>query len=207
MRAAVVGLLVGVAFVLSGCQYLLGGMMGGPIMPPIGGSFDPGAFGSFDPGMFPSFEPGGPEFSMPPPDAIYKTGSATVTIDGKASTYATLTGPAALIADYGANATWTDGAGHYLVIYGAHTGDAEADAESRFVSIEQIADGHHWTSSNQPGCKLDIATADTTGFTGTASCANLRWSDAIAPVDGSGNPTFVDGQAPFDLEVTFEAKP
>ena len=31
MRAAVVGLLVGAAFVLGGCQYLLGGMMGGPV--------------------------------------------------------------------------------------------------------------------------------------------------------------------------------
>ena len=59
MRAAVVGLLVAAAFILCGCQYLLGGMMGAPIMLP-GESFDPGDFGSFDPGDFGSFDPNDP---------------------------------------------------------------------------------------------------------------------------------------------------
>ena len=199
MRGAIVGLLVGTAFVLSGCQYLLGGMMGGPvILPPIGGSFDPGAFGSFD--------PNDPGFSLPPPEATYVTGSATVTIDGAASTYGTLEDPGALIADYGANAIWTDNAGHYLQIYGARSGNAAIDSAAQFLSIEQVADGNHWTAFNQPGCKLDVTRADKTGFTGTATCTGLRWTNAIAPVDASGNPSYIEGRAPFDLEVTFEAK-
>ena len=49
MRGAVIGLIVATAFILSRCQYLLGGIMGGPVTLP-GGSFDRGAFGSFDPG-------------------------------------------------------------------------------------------------------------------------------------------------------------
>jgi hypothetical protein len=78
VRGAVIGLIVATAFILSGCQYLLGGMMGGPIVLP-GGSFDPGAFGSFDPGMFGSFGPNGPQFSMPPPTATYSKGTASIT--------------------------------------------------------------------------------------------------------------------------------
>ena len=77
MRAGVVGLLVVAAFVLSGCQYLLGGMMGGPLVPPLGGSFDPGAFGSFD--------PNDPMFSLPPPLATFTTGAASVAIAGNTS--------------------------------------------------------------------------------------------------------------------------
>ena len=82
MRGVVVGLLVATAFILSGCQYLLGGMMGGPIIGPIGGSFDPG--------VFPSFDPNDPMFSMPPPSATYTKGSARLTIDGKATTLGSL---------------------------------------------------------------------------------------------------------------------
>src|SRR6476659_7048237 len=103
MRGAVVGLLVATAFILSGCQYLLGGMLGGPMVLP-GGSFDPG---SFDPGAL---------GSIPPPDSTYATGSATVKINGASSTYGTLAGPAFLMADLGANAMWTDSHGHYVQV-------------------------------------------------------------------------------------------
>jgi hypothetical protein len=205
MRGVVVGLLVATAFILSGCQYLMGAMMGGPIGLP-GGSFDPGAFGSFDPGDFGSFDPGA-FGSFPPADAIYKTGSATVKIDGTSSTYGTLAGPASLMADLGANAMWTDGHGHYLLVAGAKSGNPLIDGGSDFVQVEQIVDDHHWMTGDPSDCKVDVTTADKTGFSGTASCKGLRWSDAIAPFDASGNPAFVAGQAPFDLEVTFQAKP
>ena len=75
MRGVVVGLLVATAFILSGCQYLLGAMMGGPMILP-GGSFDPGAFGSFAPGDFGSFDPNDPIFSLAPALATYTKGSA-----------------------------------------------------------------------------------------------------------------------------------
>jgi hypothetical protein len=197
MRGAVVGLLVSTALILSGCQYLLGGLTGGPMVLP-GGSFDPGAFGSFDPGAF---------GSIPPPDATYKTGSATVKIDGTSSTYGTLAGPASLMADFGANAIWTDGKGHYVQVVGAKTGNPLVDSGAAFVQVEQIVDDHHWTSGDASGCTVDVTSADKTRFSGTASCKGLRWSDAIAPFDASGNPAFVAGEAPFDLEVTFQATP
>jgi hypothetical protein len=60
---AVAAALVAAAFVLSGCQYLLG--LNGLTPPPgaspdpgVFGSFDPSAVGSFDPGLFGSFDPG-----------------------------------------------------------------------------------------------------------------------------------------------------
>jgi hypothetical protein len=205
MRGVVIGLLVATAFILSGCQYLMGAMMGSPIVLP-GGSFDPGAFGSFDPGGFGSFDPGA-FGSFSPPAATYKTGSATVKIDGTSSTYDTLTGPASLMPDFGANAMWTDGHGHYVQVVGAKTGSPLIDSEAGFVEVEQIVDDHHWMAGDESGCTVDVTSADKTGFSGTASCKGLRWSDAMAPVDASGNPAYVAGQAPFDLEVTFRATP
>ncbi len=94
--AAVAAALVGAALVLSGCQYLLGPLVGGPIYP-----VDPGDFGSFDPGEFGSFDPNEPGFSIPPPAATYQTGSATVTIGDSVTTLDRLAAPGSLMTDYG----------------------------------------------------------------------------------------------------------
>ena len=60
------------------------------------------------------------------------------------------TGSASLMADFGANATWTDGHGHYVQVFGAKTGDTTLDAEAGFVQVEQILDTHHWTRRSVP---------------------------------------------------------
>lgn len=199
MRGAVIGLLIATAFVLSGCQYLLGGMLGGPVILP-GGSFDPGDFGSFDPGDFGSFDPG-PVFSLPPPLETYTKGSATVTIDGKTTTLGSLNGTAATYEDLGAQVGWTDGAGLYLRFYG----EPGSEFGDGFVLLDRVVDGKHWTTADPAGCKVTTAETAAKELSGTASCHGLRWADAIGsgPLDSS----FIAGQAPFDLEVTFEAKP
>ena len=201
MRAgAVAAALVGAALVLSGCQYLLGPMVGGPIYP-----IDPG-FGSFDPGEFGSFDPNEPAFSMPPPAAIYETGSATVTIGDSVTSLDRLAAPGSLMTDYGGSALFTDGAGNYLQVYGAKPGGSTF-IEPAFLTIDRIADGRHMTASDPVGCKVTITAADTTSFAGSASCKGLRWMDALAPYGATGHPIYIKDLPAFDAEVAFSAKP
>jgi hypothetical protein len=196
---AIAAVLVGAALVLSGCQYLLMPPFGGPILPA-----DPGDFGSFDPGEFGSFDPGE---APPAPSATYLTGSATVTIDGSPKSLDRLAAPGSFMDYYGGNAVWTDGAGNYLQVYGARAGGTTFDEGGAFLALERVADGKHLTAADPGRCKLTITAADKTGFAGSASCKALRWSDAIAPVDGVGYPSYIKDLPPFDAEVTFSAKP
>ena len=142
--AAVAAALVGAALVLSGCQYLFG-PFGGPILPP-----EPGDFGSFDPGEFGSFDPEDPAFSFPPPAAVYKTGSAKITIGDSVTSLDQLLAPGALMADFGGNAIWTDKAGNYLLVYGGRTGEVVAAARQGRAEDQERDDldpldprGHH----------------------------------------------------------------
>ena len=202
MRAAVVGLLVVTAFVLSGCQYLLGGMMGVPVGPVLGGgSFDPGDFGSFDAGGFGSFDPG--DFgSMPPPLAVFTTGSASVTVAGKTTTLDTMNSGAAIYPEYGTAIGWTDGDGTYVHFYG----ETDPTYGDGFVMLDRIANGQHWTIYDPSGCKVTVKQNDAKGVSGTASCKGLRWVDAMSAAE-PGEPSLVPGQAPFDAEITFQAAP
>jgi len=200
MRAAAVGLLVAAAFVLSGCQYLLGGMMGGPILIP-NGSFDPGEFGSFDPSDVGSFDPD--EFSFPPPTATFTKGSATLTIDGTASTLDKLSGNAAIYEGMGSEVGWTDGDGLYARFYG-EPGSVFGDG---FVTIDRVVGGQHWTVADPSACKVTLEKNDATGVSGTATCKDLRWVDALTAGGSPTDPGFIKGEEPFDAEITFEATP
>ncbi|MFL5689112.1 MAG: hypothetical protein ACJ77I_08970 [Chloroflexota bacterium] len=201
MRGAVVGLLVATAFILSGCQYLLGGMMGGPVLLP-GQSFDPGMFGSFDPGDFGSFDPNEPLFSFPPPLSTYTKGSASVTIDGKTTAMDSLNGRAARYQDLGAEVGWTDGAGLFVRFYG-EPGSPDGDGAGILI-LDRIVDNKHWTTGDFSRCKVSVSESADKTLSGTAACKGVRWADTMSSAYGPGN---VDGQAPFDVMVTFEAKP
>jgi hypothetical protein len=207
VRASVVGLLLAAAFVLSGCQYLFGlAAGGGPIVPggPVvvpGGSFDPGMFGSFDPGDFGSFDPNDPGFSMPPPTTTYTNGSATVTIDGQATTLGELSGTAGVYEGLGAEVSWTDGAGLYLRFYG----EVDSPFGDGFVILDKIADGKHLTTIDPSGCKVAVDKDTGTTLSGTATCAGLRWADAISPT--LEPPSASSGEPAFDAEITFRAEP
>jgi hypothetical protein len=196
-RGAVAAALVGAALVLSGCQYLLGPLAGGPIVPG-----DPGAFGSFDPGDFGSFDPGNP--MLRPPAATYTMGSASVAMGGTPIALDHLSVPAFLREDIGSNAVWTDGKGNYLQVFGEKAGVTSAGA---FVSIDRIADGKHLTATDVDHCKVTVVMANKTGFSGSASCKGMRWNDAMTPFDRVGNPVFLENPPAFDAEITFEAKP
>jgi hypothetical protein len=198
VRAAVVTVLVGAAFVLSGCQYLLGPgwWQSSTILEPPGGSFDPGAFGSFDPNE--------PAFSFPPPLVTYTSGAATVVIDGTTTTLGRLSGKAASYADFGTEVTWTDGKGLYLR-FGSPPIPQSIAGNGYFI-IDRIRDGQHWMSSDAIACPVTIEKMDKTGLAGSASCKGLRWMDAMSTMSGP-EPVLIAGQPRFDAQVMFAAAP
>lgn len=200
-RAGIGALVAATAFFLAGCQYLFGlSGMGPPVGPP-GSSFgpaDPGQLFSFDPGDFASLEP---ELSLPAPSAVFKHGSARLTIDGTTTNLDALASTAAMYPAFGTEATWTDGQGMYVRSYGSSDG-----IDGWFVSFDRIRDGSHWTTDDPTRCTVAIDHADKTGIQGTASCKGVRWIDTMTGF-ASGDAAYVAGQDPFDATVTFEATP
>ena len=195
-RGGVLVGLVGAAFVLSGCQYLLGlGAFPQPI---------PGEFGSFDPGESGSFDPG-PGFSLPPPLGTFATGSASVTIAGTTTIYDRLVGPAKVYQDLGTEAGWTDGKGLYLHYYGMI--EPGGPGEDGFVTLDRIKDSQHWSTVDPTLCTVQITQSDAKGLAGTASCKGIRWVDTMASFNGGIQPAYVEGQAAFDAEIAFRASP
>jgi hypothetical protein len=200
MRLGIAAALVGAVFVLSGCQSLFG-LSAFP--PPAPGSFDPGEFGSFDPGEG-SFDPG-PEFSLPPPLATYTKGTASVTVGGKTTKYDHLASPAKVYEDLGTEAAWTDGGGLYLHYYGML--EPGTPDEGAFVTLDRIIDGQHWSSADPTVCTIKLTQSDAKGLAGTATCKGVRWIDTMASFGGGLQPAYVEGQAAFDAQMTFQAAP
>ena len=183
-RGVVAAALVGAALALSGCQYLLGPLAGGPIVAPD----DPG-FGSFDPG---------PGFALPSPDATFTKGSAVVAIDGETWRLDRLAGIGRMYKDLGTEVGWTDGNGNYL-----HLSGSSGLGNPGFLSIDRIADGRH-LGSLPTACSPKIDKSDATGIAGSATCAGLGWIDMLDGAAGFMPPS--PGPA-FDAEITFEATP
>lgn len=191
MRRGLPLALLPVAFLAGGCQYLFG----------LGAQPAPDPFGSFDPGAFESFDPG--EFSFPPPQATFTKGTATVTIGGVETVLDKMPNPGSMYAEYGLDAIWTDGNGLYLRFFGTA---GPGTLNPSFLSIDKIADGRHWTTSDLTGCKVTVDHADATGIAGSGTCTGMRWTDAMAGYNGVSLP-YVEGEAPFDLAATFQATP
>ena len=78
------------------------------------------------------------------------------------------------------------------------------------VTVERI-DGHEFWQANGSGatgnrCIVDVTDVGPELISGKATCRGLRWSDGAVPL-GIGDPVFIEGQDPFDAEITFEARP
>ena len=181
MRPGVVALGLVVALVASGCQYLYG-------FPPI----DP------DEG----FEP-------PEATAIYESGRATIAIDGGATIVLDrLAAPGGLFQDFGASATFTGDDGWYLGISGAlDEASTGLFGIGTFLQLDRITGTEHWTSMDPSRCIVDVASVDETGMRGSATCKGVRWSDMLGQGYADFEPNYIEGEAPFDAEITFEALP
>src|SRR5678815_2437712 len=158
-RGAAAVVLVGAALTLSGCQYLLGPLGGGPVFVP-----GPGDFGSFDPGEFGSFDPNDPWSALPSPDATYTKGSAVVTIDGETWHLDQLAGTGRMYTHLATDVGWTDGNGHHLHLFGS-----QGPGGPGLLSIDRIADGQH-LGIDPTACTTKIDNWDATGISGSATC-------------------------------------
>ena len=183
-RIAVVAGLAAMAVVLGGC---------GLLFPPTG-------FG----GDLPSSSP----------IASYRTGSATIAIDGGTAIQLTdLADGASIDSLYGSNVHWTGGDGWHIRLAGAGADDGGFGGlggfgDSGILTIDRIADGKHLTTyDNDNRCIVDVQVADKTGLKGKATCKGLEWYDALDLGGFSPNgPKDLD-LPKFDAELTFEAAP
>jgi hypothetical protein len=184
------------ALILSGCELLLGGMFGG------------GAF------------PGDPDGGFPTPSlqATFTSGTATIVITragvsgSETVTLDRLAPGATLTSMVGANASWRNDDGWALAVMAFEPGQfGGPGAIGGDLSMQRVSGTNSWTTADftaAPRCIVEIAELSVSGLTGSASCRGLRWIDALSGpggFSGSDTPVYVEGQDPFDAEVTFAA--
>jgi hypothetical protein len=191
LRFAVLALLLAPA-VLSGCQF-----------------------------MFPAFgNPG----DMDPPKlrATYIKGSATLQItrgrDTKVVELREVSPGSQLISVIGGSVAWRSADGWVVQLQAFDPADMGGGAfpgpVSGQLAIQRI-DGHEfWTTLDYNAmdrCILTIDELSEDAARGSASCKGLRWIDGIGSggfgMGGMTGPPYVEGEDPFDAEVTFEATP
>jgi hypothetical protein len=186
-RISAVGGLVAVAVVLGGC---------GLLFPPTG-------FGD--------------DLPSSSPIASYRTGTATIAIDGGAAIQLTeLADGASIDSLYGSNVHWTGGDGWHVRLSGAGADDGGFGGLGGFggfgasglITLDRIADGKHLTTyDNDSRCIVDIDVADKTALRGKATCKGLESYDAL-DLGGFSPDGPKDLDLPkFDAELTFEAAP
>jgi hypothetical protein len=157
-------------------------------------------------GLPPGFDPDAsfPPFPIASAESTFTTGSATLEIDGETLVLDELVSGGSMMDDFGVRATWTDGEGLYLTFSGYP--DMGFGSESGYLSIDRIFDDQHWVMNDPTRCVTTTEQADATGITGTATCRGLRWSDYFSTLAGLGVPVEIEGEPPFDAEITFEAR-
>jgi hypothetical protein len=150
------------------------------------------------------FDPADPTFTEPKPLASYDTGRATITIGaGPAIALDELSPPGTLYELMGADATFRNADGWLLQVSGA-TSATGFMGQTAYVQLHRITGSEHWTTWDPSRCIVTIEVVDENALRGVASCKGLRWSDAISGFT-SLEPSYIEGQGPFDAEVTFEA--
>lgn len=184
MRPGLIALGLAVALVGGGCQYLLGYDPYAPLPEDWEeGLEDPEALGTYEVGMATIAIEGGPTIELPrlaSPGAIYDT--------------------------FGASATFTNDTGWYLQVFDA--GTEMGYGSSAYVQLDRIVGSSHWSAWDPTRCIVTVETADATAMRGRATCESVRWSDYFSSMSYySMEPDYVEGEAAFDAEITFEALP
>ena len=197
-------ILLALALVLSGCL-------------PFGSLSDFGDFGDGD-------------FPMPTVLAVYTQGTTTIEIK-QADTTQTIT--LTRVADgsqlstfSGGIVTWRSDDGWGLQVStidmsmpfgnppspsaGASPGPTAAPYLME-LAVMLIADHEFWRASGNYGdsgnrCIVDLAEFSEMRVSGSATCRGLKWYDGTSAPMYIDQP-YIEGQEPFDAEITFEATP
>ena len=181
MRPRLVALGLVVALVGGGCQYLLG----------------------YDPYAFPD-----DAFDEPTPIATFPSGSASIAIvGGPTIELPELTVPASMYESFGGMATFNNDDGWYLQVLDMTSAPSFGLGSTAYLSIDRIVEAAHWAATDPSRCIVTVTKADETGMQGSATCKGLRWSDTFANDYYALEPSYIEGEAPFDAEITFEAMP
>jgi len=205
-KGGLVVALVAVALLVGGCDYLRS-LTGTPIAPvpsqpaiadptiePNQPTIEPDqspSLAPIDPQV--SFDPNDPGFSFDPdatdapPKAIFKHGSATLTIGKDVIKLDRLVGTGFLADQFGGQASWTNGDGWYAQAFGLDSAGSEFGADA-FVSFDHIVGGQHWTIGDPSACVITVTRADETGLAGSAKCQGLRWADLMAAYASPSGP-------------------
>lgn len=173
---------------------------------------------------------GNDQFPLPSVAATYARGSATIDITQAGVTQTinlTRIGPGSTLNTLSGAGVWwrsDDGWGLLLTTYDTSLMFGQSPAPSGSASpgsttapvpgdltIQLVADHEYWTASNfsMSGnrCIVDLAEASAERVSGSATCRGLRWIYGAAPIQFDTGAVYVDGEEPFDAEVTFEATP
>ena len=198
-RWSTVLFLAAAAMLLTGCDVLYSSVLGGGTV--IGGSGDPG---------------------MPTVRATYTSGQATLKItqgsDTQTITLDEVSAGSQLMSIIGGSASWRNADGWVLQVMAFDSGSMPGAPLPNFadvpgqLTIERINGNQLWTTQDYTGdnrCIVTVAQVDQKALSGTATCRSLRWSDGFAGSMQFGleAPAYIAGQDPFDVDVTFEAKP
>ena len=190
-RSVRAALLAGVVVVVAGCDLLWAAYGVDPWAPPP-----------------PWIEE--PAFPEPTILATYSQGTATIEITRVGDAVETITldrvAPGSTKDGWmGTSVGWRNDAGWVLTLYAYDDSYSMAD-----ITLQRIVDLEVWRAPaigpGGPRCLVDLDESSADAVRGSASCHNLRWEDGlIQPV--SMEPTYIEGEAPFAAEITFEATP
>ena len=165
----------------------------------------------------------GDEPPFPSVLATYSQGSATLEVTRAGATETIVLDRVGrgsqLTSLVGTNVSWRNDQGWVLLvsvydfgnIFGPRaSAEGTDESYSGDVTVELIENHEFWKADSYSAsgnrCIVDVEEADETEVRGSATCRGLRWTDGTV-VQLNPEPVLIDGQDPFDAEITFEATP
>jgi hypothetical protein len=149
------------------------------------------------------FDPDEP-FPFPTAEATFSTGSATIELEGETVVLDEVLEDSGL-GEFGFTVTWENDDGWYLQLSG-FADELDFPGGGAYLSLHRLQDNEHLVIVDPSRCVTTIDASGEDGVTGSATCRGLQWTDFFAsyPLAG-GFPKPIEGQEPFDAEITFEA--
>lgn len=104
-------------------------------------------------------------------------------------------------------AEWTDARGDWTLTVLANADGQPSSVGGMTVLWIDRDDADPPLTVEGTSCTLTITDASSSGLAGHASCHGLRWVGQYDDQTGPDGPSPVPGYPPFDVTITFEARP